>query len=105
MRHLCRQPRALERLARGATYYEAALMRGHSIVAVLAYDAKRTKRALLLALCNYGPAIAELAGVDPDDCECAWIGTAWAVGDSGYVVAWSGATEYERACQALQEAA
>jgi hypothetical protein len=79
-------------------------MRGHAVVAVLAYDAKRTKRALLLAICNNGPEIAKLANVDPDNCECAWNGAAWLIGDSGYVVAWSGATEYERACQALQAA-
>lgn len=106
MRYLCRQPRALERLHRSATYYEAALIGpDRRALAVLAYDAKRTKRALLQSLINYGPELAAMAGVDPNDCAVTWNGIAWAIGDSGFVVGWSGATEYERASQPLSAAA
>lgn len=106
MRYLCQPPRALARLHRHRTYYEAALCGPDKRpVAALAYDQKRTKRALLMAVYNHGPDIASMAGVDANDCAVTWNGTGWAIGDSGYVVAWSGFTEYERASEATLRAA
>lgn len=100
MRYLCSQPRSLERLHRRATFYEAALLGpDRRVITVLAYDAKRTKRALLQAIYNHGPAIADVARVDANDCAVTWNGSGWAIGDSGFLVAWSGFTEYERASQ------
>lgn len=106
MRYLCRQARPLAALHRRVTFYEAALI-GPSgqLVAVLAYDAKRTNRALLQAIYNHGPEIARMAGVDPDNCAVEYRADAWRIGEGGFRVAWSGATEYQRACEALQQEA
>lgn len=99
MRTLCRAPRTLAQMAYGrATYYEAGLF-GPSgqLVAVLAYDAKRTKRVLFDCVCDHGPAIADLAKVDASDCAVTWQADAWRIGDSGFAVRWTGATELDRA--------
>jgi hypothetical protein len=106
MRYLCAPPRALERLHRNRTYYEAGLIGpDRQVLAVLAYDQKRTRRALLQAIYNHGPDIAALAGVDPDDCAVSWEAGSWRIGDGGFRVAWTGSTEFERASQALPLAA
>lgn len=102
-RFLCRAPRALDSLYRRSTMYEAGLFnRAGQCVAVLAYDAKRTKRALLLAIYDYGPDVASMAGVDANDCEVAWKADRFTIGASGYSVRWTGHTERDRASMALQ---
>lgn len=99
---LCRGARPMATLHRAPTYYEAGLFNDlGQLVAVLAYDAKRTKRALLLAIYNHGPAIAELAGVDASDCSVDWKADRFTIGASGFAVLWSGFTERDRAADLI----
>jgi hypothetical protein len=105
-RWLCRAPRALSSLHRRSTYYEAGLFNRYGVlVAVLAYDAKRTNAALINAIYNHGPAIAELAGVDANDCDVKRGAYGYSIGDSGFYIRWTGLTEYQRASEALQAVA
>lgn len=90
------QPRPLAALYNDRTRYEATLTAPDgSTAAVLAYDAKRTKRALLAAMRSNGPEIIRLTAMQEDE-EFTWQGGAWRL-PRGWAVAWSGYTERDRA--------
>lgn len=93
-------PRPFGALHRASTRYEIGLYQNGALVDVLAYDAKRTRRALFAAMCQHGKRIiamlppAEQGGDSP----IPWNSKAqrWEVSPSLYV-GWTGHTEYERA--------
>lgn len=93
------QPRAVRLLQSNVcTRYEAALIGPDGApAAILAYDAKRTKRALLHIMLEHGPRVVAMSAM-PDDQDAEWRGGAWHIGSTGWRVGWTGHTEYERAC-------
>lgn len=99
------QPRAVRLLQRNVcTRYEAALIGPDGTpAAILAYDAKRTKRALLTIMLEHGRRVIAASSMGDED-EAEWRGGAWHIGSTGWRVGWTGHTEYERACQALPAA-
>ena len=94
------KPRAARMLTSNvATRYEAALIGPDGKpAAILAYDAKRTRRALWNALASNGPEIVRLTGLG-DDASATWKAGAWTLPD-GWRVTWTGATEFQRASEA-----
>jgi hypothetical protein len=98
------KPRPFSALYNRCTSYEAGLFDPWgALVAILAYDPKRTKRALFSAMVRHGPAVLRFTAMGESE-EFEWKGGAWRLGARGWHVGWTGATEYQRASEiALQQ--
>lgn len=99
------KPRAARMLSSNiATRYEAALLDpAGAPAAILAYDAKRTRRALFSIMLQHGPEIVRLSDM-PEDGAAEWKAGAWTL-PGGWRVTWTGATEFQRASEAALAAA